>query len=137
LALVKEKQIEELEKKERIIESKLYEIQDKMPKRSGNLSKEGGRRVAPPSSIVITDDIADEDRVAGLINFDTPAAATTPTATTYQINNMLSELNNKRKRTEEEEETPESVDLLAQETQQDYYDDDDDDDDDELLKKVL
>jgi hypothetical protein len=134
LALVKEKQIEDLEKKERIIKSKLYEIQDKTPKRSGNSSKEGGRRVAPPSSIVITDDIADEDRVAGLINFDTPAAATTPTATTSQINSMLSELNNKRKHTEEEEETPESVDLLAQqETQQDYYDDDND----KLLKKVL
>jgi hypothetical protein len=133
-ALLKEKQIEELENKEKIIESKLYEIKDKTPKPSGNSSKQGSRVV--PSSIVITDDIAEENRLAGLINFDTPAVATTPTATSTQINTWR-DLNNKGKRSEEKEETPESANLLAQETPPDFDDDDEDDDDDELFKKVL
>jgi hypothetical protein len=93
-----------------------------------------------PSSIYITDDTPEERRVAGLINFDTPAAATTPTASSTQVNNMLNDLNNKRKRSEEKEETRESLDLLAQETPKifsAYNEEDDDDSDEELFKKVL
>jgi hypothetical protein len=140
LAKLKEKQIEEFESKEKIIEKKLYEIKDKTPKRSGNSSKHGNRRVVVPSSIYITDDTPEERRVAGLINFDTPAAATTPTASSTQVNNMLNDLNNKRKRSEEKEETRESLDLLAQETPKifsAYNEEDDDDSDEELFKKVL
>jgi hypothetical protein len=77
--------------------------------------------------------MAKENFSAGLINFDTPAVATTRTASSTQINNTLHDLNNKRKCSEEKEGTPESVNLLAQETPPDF----DDDDNDELFEKVL
>jgi hypothetical protein len=85
--------------------------------------------------------LAEDYRVGGLINFDTPAAATTPTATNSDLNRMSQEQNNKRKCSDEgkKDTSPESVDLLAQNTPDEEYDDDDDDDDDddELFQKVL
>jgi hypothetical protein len=123
--LKKEKELEELNQKVKIMESRLYEIKEKTPRRSGNSLKQAGRRV--PSSVNVSDVTAEEDGVlgGGIINFDTPAAATTPTATSSEINRMLEERNNKRKR------TPESIDLRAQD------EDDDDDDDNELFKKMI
>jgi hypothetical protein len=58
-AELKEKEIQEMEYKEKIIEIKLYEIKDKTPKCSGNLSKQGSCIV--PSSIVITNNMLEED----------------------------------------------------------------------------
>jgi hypothetical protein len=132
----KEKELDELNQKIKIMESRLYEIKEKTPRRSGNCLKKAGR---VPSSVNVSDITAEEDDVlgGGRINFDTPAAATTPTATSSRVNRMLQERNNKRKRTEDKEDTPESIDLLAQKTPEDFDEDDDDDDDEELFKKMI
>jgi hypothetical protein len=74
----------------------------------------------------------EDDHVGGLINFDTPAAATTPTATSIEVNRILQEQNNKRKCSAEgkKDTPPKSVDVLAQKRPEEDYDDDDDADDD-------
>jgi hypothetical protein len=114
----KKRLLEELVQKIAIVDHKIYSIEDKTPKRSGNAS----RRV-PPSAILVTEGT---EEVGGRINFDTPATAnTTPTATSTQVARMI-EANNKRKRSEQE--CPESIDLLAQETETYDYDDSDNDD---------
>jgi hypothetical protein len=101
--------------------------------------KQLGRRVVP-SSVVASDLTAEDDHVGGLINFDTPVAGTTPTATSSEVNRILQEQNNKCKCSAEgkKDTPPKSVDVLAQKRlDEDYNDDEDDDDDDELFQKVL
>jgi hypothetical protein len=138
ILLEKQQEIDEVDRKCKIIESRLFAIREKTPKRSGNSLKQAGRRVVP-SSVIVSDLTAEDDCVGGIINFDTPAAATTPTATNSDLNRMSQKQNNKRKRSDEgkNDTPPESVDLLAQKTPDEEYDDDDDDDDDELFQKVL
>jgi hypothetical protein len=133
--LKKEKEMKDIQQKIDLMKQRLFEIKEKTPKRSGNSSKETRRNRAVPNSIVV----AADDDPAVAINFDTPAAASTPTCTTSQVNEWLKEQQKNEKKRKQVDTPEESIDLLAQKTppENEYDDDDDDDDDDELFQKVL
>jgi hypothetical protein len=132
--LKKEEEMNALQQKIDFVDRRLFEIREKTPKRSGNSSKETRNR-AVPNSIVVT---ADDDPAVA-INFDTPAAGSTPTVATSQLNELLKEQQKKNKKRKQVDTPEESIDLLAQKTpsENEYEDDDDNDDDDELFQKVL
>jgi hypothetical protein len=84
--------------------------------------------------------VAADDDPAVAINFDTPAAASTPTSCTRtsQVNEWLKEQQKNEKKRKQVDTPEESIDLLAQKTPpENEYEDDEDDDDDELFQKVL
>jgi hypothetical protein len=130
--LKKEEEMKDIQQKINLIKQRLFEIKEKTPKRSGNSSKETRNR-AVPNSIVVT---ANDDPAVA-INFDTPAAASTPTLITSQVNEWLKEQQKNEKKRKQINTPEESIDLLAQKTPPENEYEDDEDDDDALFQKVF
>jgi predicted nucleic acid-binding Zn-ribbon protein len=115
---MKTKELEEVKEKKKIIENKIYTIEEKTPQRSGNSTKTASRG-PPPSSVLVAS--------GGTNNLETPTISST------QLEVYIEDCNKKRQRLEEKSnEVTESVDLLAQQSESD-----DDDEDDELFKKIF